>query len=361
MNRNAILCHTAEQWHATRATGIGASEAPAVHGLSPWGGPLSIYADKLNPPGQKDTDATRAGLLLEETIARIHARSSGTALIVPTDWLGDPFAYAAVWYHPDRGFELATPDRIEIVDEGPEDERPAEFKTVGPHMAHHWKDGVPAYVRVQVQQQMDVMGAETAVVRALFLTDETRSLALALADEAKREGSNIANILEKASEGWPSESWVLERDDAFLADHAKALAELWERIQERRPPEADVRKEDVAKLLARVWPEEDPSKRVDLSHNYGHLLAELYQIQDRRKAAEQREAAIKAEIQGLMGDAAEAVYGGQTVAKWVKQVRNYAAREATQSVSRVFTLSRKRVPLGEHVVPDLPDSEEVAS
>src|SRR5262245_42442218 len=59
-----------ERWLAERNKGIGASEAAAIVGLSPWESPLAVYARKVGvlETVKEETEAMRWGALLEPLI-----------------------------------------------------------------------------------------------------------------------------------------------------------------------------------------------------------------------------------------------------------------------------------------------------
>ena len=67
-----------EQWLEERRKGIGGSDAAKVMGLSRWGGPFSVYQDKVN--GVKapvDSEAVHFGNVLEDVVAQEFSRREG--------------------------------------------------------------------------------------------------------------------------------------------------------------------------------------------------------------------------------------------------------------------------------------------
>lgn len=76
-----------QSWLEARRTGIGASDAPAIAGLSPWKTALAVYADKVN--GAADHPLTPAqawGLRLEPAIAAAYSEQTGIDAIMPPPW-----------------------------------------------------------------------------------------------------------------------------------------------------------------------------------------------------------------------------------------------------------------------------------
>lgn len=147
---------TAEQ-QAIRSTGVGASEVPAVVGLSPYATAIDVWARKVGlAEPVAETVAMRVGNAVEPAVATLYEQDRGCKLL-----LGETTR------HRIFGWAIATPDRIV---EG--DGRLVEIKTVGARMARDWgadaEDAIPEYVRAQVEWQMLVCGARRCDVAALI-------------------------------------------------------------------------------------------------------------------------------------------------------------------------------------------------
>lgn len=141
-----------------RRSGIGASEAPIISGLSPWGSRLDIWLAKTSDEQEAwSSDATEAGNRFEEPIARWYS-----------DRTGDDLYTCGTERHPEDAWRLATVDRRRATDGGI-----VEIKTVF-GTADAWGPdeddplSVPDYVRAQVLWQMDVVGARQAEVAAFI-------------------------------------------------------------------------------------------------------------------------------------------------------------------------------------------------
>lgn len=93
-----------ERWHELRRAGVTASEIAVVMGLSPYDSPFNLYWSKLNDWRWGGNEYTGVGTHLEDAIA---------------DWWmaeRDPLenlvaARAGLFAHPERPWQLATPDR----------------------------------------------------------------------------------------------------------------------------------------------------------------------------------------------------------------------------------------------------------
>ncbi|MEU5668982.1 lambda-exonuclease family protein [Micromonospora sp. NPDC047753] len=93
------------EWHKLRREGVSASEIAAVLGLSPWESPFSLFWQKRNGWETPDNEEMATGRRVEPVVA---------------DWwldTHDPHenltgARAGLYAHPDRPWQLATPDRL---------------------------------------------------------------------------------------------------------------------------------------------------------------------------------------------------------------------------------------------------------
>ena len=91
---------TREQWLATRKTGIPASDAAAILGLSPWKSPLDVWLEKtgrapIQEIAPKREDLFFLGHQLEPAIAAMYSRKTGRELLQVQENRG-------LLRHPDR-------------------------------------------------------------------------------------------------------------------------------------------------------------------------------------------------------------------------------------------------------------------
>lgn len=169
---------------ALRENGLGSSDVSAVVYVNPWRTRLGVWATKRTPsrgplvkPG--DTSATEAGTEFEEAVARLYARRTGVKLRRS----GTVVSKVEPWM-------MATPDRLVVrANAG------IEIKLVGNRVAHHWHDGVPDYVSVQVRWQAMVLDADWWDVAAMIGTDLR-------IERVYRDAELEAEIQEVAREFW---------------------------------------------------------------------------------------------------------------------------------------------------------------
>lgn len=149
------------EWHALRATGIGASEAAAVLGLSPWESPYSLWQRKAGRIGPlPESDEMTWGHYLEEPIARRFADQHPELVIETT----------GTWRSTELAWQLANPDRVASTDEGL---IPLEVK-FAPYAKEFGDSGtedIPLHYRAQVLQQCNVLGAPYGWLVALVGAD----------------------------------------------------------------------------------------------------------------------------------------------------------------------------------------------
>jgi putative phage-type endonuclease len=170
------------EWLAARRAGIGASEIAAILGLSPWESPFSLYWRKVNGWEADETDEMRDGTRLEPVVA---------------EWFADEcdphqnlaVVRAGLYAHPDRPWQLATPDRLvhlrcpcDIPFGGCNDCWGSFESAVGDplavaeckYVAYSWNgwgepetNQIPVHYRCQVLWQCDVLNVETWYLAAL--------------------------------------------------------------------------------------------------------------------------------------------------------------------------------------------------
>lgn len=186
------------EWLSLRRTGLGASDIPCIMGRSPFGSPLSVYAEKVLPAeeGEDEPDLLKWGRMVQPVIMQWLAEE---AMIKIKN--GDVmFRSAQVEYM------TATVDGT-TADPGTGMLIPVEAKVTA-WKERDWVDGVPDYVYLQVQAQMYVCEADYAYVVACL--------------------------------GGQPPVWIkVARSQDTIDDILKAAAEFWGHVQEGKPPEPE--------------------------------------------------------------------------------------------------------------------------
>jgi putative phage-type endonuclease len=281
-----------DEWHRLRQAGITASEIAAVMGISPWESPFSLYWRKANGWVCDDNDIMSTGRHLEDAIA---------------DWWMaecDPLenlvaARAGLYAHPDRPYQLATPDRLLGLREicGSCDaglpmscfcnivSKPIallECKWV----AYSWDgwgepgtDDIPVQYRAQCLWQLDVLGVDEVHVAAL-------------------------------GPGGFRAYGPIVRDDNDLDVMRDAGAEFARRLAEQDPPDLDAHTATLT-TLKRLHPSVGEGA-VEVPYE---LVKDYFFARITRKDAEERIAECEAQIRAALGSTyARATHDGKLVA-----------------------------------------------
>lgn len=211
-----------------RRHGLGSSDMPRVVGVSPHGGPIDVYLDKLGLNERKESDEQDLGNEFEEAIAQRYARRTGIEL----------YPGPGTMPHRDHAWALATPDRTR-------GRALVEIKLVGAGMLHLWRDGLAAHVEVQVQWQMEVCDVERADVAALLGGTDFRIFPV------ERDRELGADLLALGEDFWTHH--VLAREPPPMSgEDARRLAQLRYPISMGDMLEATPDAEDLRDRILRV-------------------------------------------------------------------------------------------------------------
>jgi putative phage-type endonuclease len=169
------------RWLAQRKLGIGASDAPAILGLSRFSSPHSIAATKLGLEVEDaESELMRWGRYVESPMLEAFAEETGFE-VSPDGWL-----YRSA--EPGLEWLLATPDG-QVRRDGVVGGAECKLKVFG---AREWEEsGVPDEVVCQAQHTMRVMGWGFVFVIALLDGYRLRHR------EIVRDDAMIARILEE--------------------------------------------------------------------------------------------------------------------------------------------------------------------
>lgn len=135
------IYETRADWLAARRRGVGASDVPAIVGVSPYASALSVWIDKTRPPEEDDSEVLTYGREMEGAVLARFARESGKCLG------SHPLA---IWRSERWPWMFCTPDAW-CCDEN----SGVEAKTILPY---GWDGELPTSWELQAQAQMAVMG-----------------------------------------------------------------------------------------------------------------------------------------------------------------------------------------------------------
>ena len=273
-------------WHALRRQGLGASDIPAVAGISRYRGPWDVWASKVDGTEWEGTEDTHWGQFIEGRI--IDWWAAGTDLIV---------ANGGLYRHPDIPWVMASPDAV-VVD-GWQTRTPiavVDAKNAGWYMANEWaNDEAPVEYQAQITWQMIAAGVKTGYLVA----------AIGGKAPTAREFTYDPDLAAE----------LLVRGEAF-----------WRLVEQRTPPPVDgtVR---ASKWLASRYPDANPDKVLDLDTVEVQVLRDLVEVRLRIKDLERLETERENQIKAVLGEAEFGHYEGREFVRWTRVDRaGYTAK-----------------------------------
>jgi putative phage-type endonuclease len=265
---------TAEKF-PDRQSYLGCSEVAAVVGLNPWKSALEVYQEKVGhipPPDLSDNEAVHFGNILEDVVAQEYQRRSGEKVMRDSRELVHD-ALPFLRGHIDR--------RIVGRRAG------LECKTAGVRMAGQFgevgTDEVPAHYLVQCQAYLSITGWDEWRLAVLIAGNEFRT-------------------------------YTIPRDNELIRAIEGRVAEFWQRVEERVPPEPRT----LADAALR-WPA-DTGAAAPASVDVLEALDQLRETKRRIKALEADADSLELAVKASMGEAAQLLGpDGKPVATWTSQ------------------------------------------
>ena len=288
------------KWLARRMAGIGASEAGAALGVSPWKDPLELYLEKLRPPPKPDKgvdSGPRAwGNRLELPILQWYAETTGHTVYTAQELcfrldpetqcpMTDDFQRLlnAIEEHAEVDFIgggkiifrsklwpalIYSPDAL-LWDHSVDEPGTVDAKLTGESDRRGWKDQTPPDVLAQLVHSMCVMGCSFAQVAVLFGDCQ----------------SGTRNH---------------DRNEADIRAHVDGVNDFWRRLCEGRPPAVRGSKSD-ARALRSMVPREADGLRIVLPLE-AEGVAEDFLLHSRQLRAHSKKREIaRVKLMGMMG------------------------------------------------------------
>jgi putative phage-type endonuclease len=291
-----------QQQRDRRRNHLGASDAPAILGVSPWAGPSEIYYAKVAGFEREVGDAAEAGTLLEAPIGAWVARQLGRRLTRR--------ACSVVSQGRDVGIMSANLDfRFpDFQDEA------VECKLVGPARSGDWgeedTDEVPVYVAAQALHQAHVACLQRVWIPVLIVN------------------FRFEFRLYHVDRRQPVIDDIVDREISFWHDH----------VLPQIPPTDDAPSMDLLKLLPRA-----PGKVVVINPA---LVAEYEGRNAAQKAAAEQLDGLKAQLLHLLGDAEAGDFGDAD--KWLTYFAQKSAPHVDIKAMRNDGVYEKYCIQGEH-------------
>lgn len=274
------------EWLAWRRQGLGASDVAAVLGVSPWGSPWSVWADKVSPADDDEPNAAQEFGLLAEPIVKAYFERR-TALTVTDE--------QSRHEHPDMPWLRCTLDGIVRDDHG---------DIVGLYEAKTTNEGkwetIPLHYQCQGQAQMAVTGAQ----RVWFA------------------------VLHFPFGRFDFQWYVLERDDADIATLLDACSTFWnDHVLTGVPPAADAH-QATAPAITSWYDEPDLAGCVEADDDLAERIARINALKAATAAMSVEIAEHENTIRAALGDATTLTHGFDAkgrpvvVATWREQERH---------------------------------------
>jgi putative phage-type endonuclease len=291
---------------------IGASDAAALLGLSPYGSRWQLAASRkgLVPPLEA-TDPMAIGNLLEPHVRALAGRVLG-AEVMPVDVLLQHPTVPRLRANLDGLARLPRPCPVEL--------KWASWRAREDWIA--WRDADPPWIPeaaigtspgayyVQVQAQLAVTGHRGAYLVAV------------VGEEAG------LRLVARAAAGRPLEPSELGRDELFVVaiprdEQLIALLEaeapaFWSRYVEG-PELPEVEARDFESVCSAY--QAAPGTRIELPEQLAESVARYVRAREDEGGAKRRKRLAGAEIMAAMGAAETATIGGSVVATWTQEAR----------------------------------------
>jgi putative phage-type endonuclease len=258
------------QWEEERRSSVGASEVAAVMGLSRFSTALDVYKHKKGVDSNFDPVLAFIGHQSEPIMHAWVERFSGIDVTLEAGYM----ARSVEWPFLHASFDrVSAPPFLTW-----------QFKTAHQYSGHHWDEGIPTDIRVQVQAEMAVAGTPRAAVVVWIGGREFRLF-------------------------WEP------RDDRFIQEHMiPAVMHFWDaNVRAQVPPQPSTISE-----IAEVYPT-DPGSVLDLPENAFEVLERITVLNSDINAQTEERDALKVALSEFVGPAETLTYGGRPVATWKTQ------------------------------------------
>ena len=286
-------------WLALRKQDVTASTVGALFGCHPYQSAYGLYAEKTGLGVEPDGGAMLEWrLMLESAVAVAVAKQRPEwRIIKATEYLRDP--HLRIGATPDFYIE-GDPRGLGIL----------QAKTIAPSAyKKHWPDGDPPFW-IKLQNAAEMM----------------------LEHEA--EFGAVAGLV---IDPWKVECPITEipRHEGVEARIREAVAKFWDDIAAGREPSPNYAKD--AELIARMYPEAQPLKTIDLTGNnmLPTILPERARLKAEIKRATDRVKEIDAEVQFAMGDAEVAALPGFTLTLKTTHRKGYEVKPTSFRALRI--------------------------
>ncbi|NVZ11428.1 YqaJ viral recombinase family protein [Allochromatium humboldtianum] len=295
------------EWHAWRAQGITASEAPIILGRSPYKTPWQLWAERtgLHPPEDLSTNpVVQRGIALEDRVRQGFERRHRT-LLMPL--CAESSQYPVLRCSLDGLSALGEPVELKV-------------PTVATYEAiRDQGDQATAYRLAWCQLQFQ-----------LYVTEATQGWL----------------VFDPCRDGLEALEFCLPRDQSFIQDElVPACLTFWDLIQTGQAPVTDPTRDayQPSEAERETW--------TRLAQDYHALKAERQRLESPLKAVQERLRDLETQFVTLMGASRQAEYAGVRVTRYRQSgAVDYAALLADIAPNlEASILERFRKPASERV------------
>ena len=298
-----LVIDSEDAWLEQRTKGLGASDAAAAIGVSPWKTPYQLWAEKVGlveAPDLSDREWIEWGHRLEPIIAKAYAERSGRTV--------ELWPQYGLVLHKHHEWLCCTPDAVQCGDP------PAEIadrdsmgilqvKSTGAFLAKDWDNDPPVYYQVQLQHELEVTGCDWGTLAVLI--------------------------------GGQKLLWFdAVRNQKFILAMMAAEDEFWIRVMSKEPPEVDESPE-TRKILQQLHPQDNgesialPPPAILWDEQLETTKRELKELESQKRLLENR-------LRAAIGDNTFGCLPDGTTYSYKTQTTNYPPREASTATFRVL-------------------------
>lgn len=293
-----IIYHTEAAWLEARRAGLGATDAAAAMGVSPWKSPFQLWSEKVGLVEDADLSANEAvawGTRLQPIIGDAYHDATGRGVLHEPRF--------SIRRHSEIPWMTASLDAIQH-DTPTRSPGALEIKTTNAFPgAADWEDEPPLHYQIQLQHQLAVTGMEWGTLCVLIGGQKLR---------------------------WFDQ----ERNDRFIKTMIDAEAAFWETVQAQKPPAVDG-SESTAEVLKRLYPR-DSGESVMLPTDAARWDERLCDLKAQLKALEEEKRLLENQLKASIGDATSGILSDGTVYTHKLQTNHYPAKEACEVSFRVL-------------------------
>lgn len=302
-----------QEWLQERGKSIGASEAAAAIGVSPWQSQRALYEIKVGnvpPDDLSNKEAVYWGGVLESPIRdrvnEVHGQINYDGPYEICRNSSVPFMTCTL----DGYFNEPTEQIGELFNgQAIEGKGTLQIKTTSAFSRDEWEDTFPLQYQVQCQHELIVTGCTWGILAVLVGGQELKCLPFI-------------------------------RNEKFCAALIKAEREFWRRVEERDPPEADGSFSTIA-VLNQLYPE-DSGEEVELPAEALIWDEQMTEAKALKKETEQIIRDCEAKLKDAIGSATYGVLPDGGRWKWATQHRKgYTVQPTTFRVLRRETNNDK--------------------